>query len=173
MRIFICLLLAFSFAVLLSGCCGIYGLIPGNNNSTISPAGDLTGTWRGTASFREDVEGAQCTTTGSFTLNLQQDGNDLAGDYVFSGISISQKRIAGNYDVPPVGCAGPADNELSGQVSGTASSSSLTLDSGGLRQFSGSFTSDIMSLSLTRCLVNDEPCTVASGSQWKITLTRQ
>jgi len=163
------LLLTFAFALLL-GCCGV---VPDNTNSTISPARDLSGAWKGTASFQENVEGAQCTTTGTFTLNLQQEGNDVNGDFVLSHISINQKRLPGNYEVPPIGCSGPVNNELGGQVDGTVSSSSITLNSGGYRQFSGSFTTDIMSLKLEKCLVNDEPCTVDNNAKWKISLTRQ
>jgi len=171
MKIFGILLLTAVFAILFHGCCGV---VPDNElNTTISPAKDLTGTWKGTASFQENVEGAQCNITGNFRLVLQQNGNNLQGDFVFSHISINSKKLPGNYVVPPIGCSGPVGNTLSGQVDGTVSSSSLKLNMGGSKQFSGSFTGDIMSLKLERCLVNDEPCTLSNGAQWKITLTRQ
>ena len=176
-NIFTYLLLTLAFAVLLSGCCG-YLFYPSPNenstnlNTTISPARDLTGTWVGPASFQENVEGAQCTITGTFTMTLQQDGNNVNGDFVLSAISIHQKSLPSDSPVPPIGCSGPVDKELPGHVGGTVSSSAITLNMGGQRQFSGSFTSDIMSLKLERCLVNDEPCTLDNSAKWKISLTR-
>lgn len=171
MKILNCILLTFAFAVLLTGCCGV---IPENNtlNTTITPAKDLSGTWSGPASFQETVDGARCTITGTFTLNLQQNGNDVSGDFDLSRISIHQQTLPSSSSVPGF-CAGPVNNELPGSVTGTVSSSSISLDQSGQPQFSGSFTTDIMSLTLKKCLVNDEPCTVSNGAQWKISLTRK
>jgi hypothetical protein len=164
MKIFSYLLPTLVFAVLFLGCCGV----------TPEPARDLTGTWSGPSSFQENVEGAQCTIRGTFTFHFQQTDNAVVGDYVFNIASISQKRLPSNSDVPPVGCSGPVDNQLSGQVTGTVSSSAVTLDNiEGQRQFLGSYITDSMGLKLTRCLVNDEPCTLSNSNMWNITLTRR
>lgn len=138
----------------------------------LSPARDLTGDWSGTASFREDVEGAQCLFTGVFYLRLQQEGNDVGGDFSFTETSVRQTRLPTDSGVPAVGCSHPDSGVTSGQVYGSVSSSAIYLGVGGRPQFSGSFTTDLMSLRLEKCLVQDA-CTVANPAQWTITLTRQ
>jgi len=162
-------------------------------NSTISPARDLTGKWAGTASFVEDniftgVSSGEvlCTWTGTFSLNLYQKGNEIIGyynkgsaslwsEYTFKIKDTKQSILSQTGTVPPAGCVMPMNGLLnSGIDSGVVSSSSIKLNTGGKLVFSGSFTSDIMSLELVNCLLpSGDSCTIKDSSKWKITLTRQ
>ncbi|NYZ78471.1 hypothetical protein H0N96_03655 [Candidatus Micrarchaeota archaeon] len=139
----------------------------------LSPARDLTGRWTGSASFQENVEGAECLFGGDFILTLQQDGNSVYGDFEFTETSLKQTRVQTESSIPSIGCYHPVEGVTSGQFSGSVSSSAVELNVGGRRQFSGSFTTDLMSLKLETCLVQDAPCTVADAAKWKISLTRQ
>lgn len=161
--------------------------------STISPARDLTGKWVGSASFIEDniYGGAAsgevlCSWSGTFTFDLIQNGNNIRGYYnkgtattwssfLFKISDHTQTIKSQTGEVPPAGCYVPEGNVLdSGIDSGTVSSSSIQMSTGGRPTFSGSFTSDHMSLSLTNCLLQaGDSCTVVDGAKWKITLVRQ
>ncbi len=48
--------------------------------TTISPARDLTGTWRGGINMIEFSDDPLCQWSGSITLNLAQNGNDIVGN---------------------------------------------------------------------------------------------
>lgn len=157
-------------AVLISGCAGQAGQELGGG---LTPAGDLTGKWSGTASFQENVEGAECLFGGTFVLTLNQQGNSVSGGFVFTQTSLEQTRVSTGSLIPPIGCAGPAGGITRGAVSGTVSGSAIELSSGRGKLFSGSFTSDLMELRLDRCLVQEEGCTLADSAKWKIALMRQ
>ena len=162
-------------------------------DATISPARDLTGKWVGSAAFTEDniYAGAAsgevlCAWSGTFTLDLVQRGNDVIGylnkgtaavwssfDFKITGHTQTIRSQTGS--VPPAGCWVPQNSVWSAGIDeGTISSSSIRLSTGGIPTFSGSFTSDQMSLSLVNCLLKaGDSCTVVDGEKWKITLVRQ
>ena len=142
-------------------------------SNQLNPARDLTGRWVSSTSFQENVEGAECLFSGVFILTLQQNGNSVYGDFEFTETSLKQTRVQTESSIPSVGCYHPVAGVTSGQFSGSVSSSAVELNVGGRRQFSGSFTTDLMSLKLVKCLVQDAPCTVADAAKWKISLTRQ
>jgi hypothetical protein len=109
--------------------------------TTISPARDLTGTWRGGIASTGHYQGqVTCKWTGSATLQLTQNGNALAGQAQLS-FQTSQAVLAG------ADCT--AGSEQYG-VTGTVSSSSVTFtftggEGGWYGTARGSFTTDLMS----------------------------
>lgn len=160
---------------------------------TLSPARDLTGRWVGTASFVEDniftgvSEGeVLCLWNGTFTLDLFQSGGTIIGYYnkgaaknwsyfTFKVTGFEKKIISQNGTVPPAGCYVPSGGVVDfGVDRGTVSSTAIYLDANGKQTFSGAFTTDQMSLSLTNCLFQaGDSCTVVDKAKWKITLARQ
>ena len=152
--------------VLLTGC------YSQEYSSELSSARDITGRWSGSASFQENVPGADCLFKGTFELDLQQQENNVEGQFRFTETGFEQKRQQSSNPIPPIGCSSPIDKVTTGQVEGTISSSGLTLNENGEKLFSGSFTSDILSLSLTNCLVQDEECSLAANT-WTIQLIRE
>lgn len=159
---------------------------------TLSPARDLTGRWVGTATFTEDnvYTGAArgeilCSWTGTFTLDLIQKGSAIVGYYnkgsasdwsyfTFKITGHEQKIVSQDGEVPPVGCAVPSSGILDeGIDSGTVSSTAVYMDTNGKPTFSGSFTTDQMSLSLVNCLFPAGDSCKVSGTGWKISLARQ
>jgi len=160
---------------------------------TLSPARDLTGRWVGTATFTEDniyagVASGEvlCSWTGTFTFDLIQEGNTIVGYYnkgvaknwsyfTFKVTGFEKKIISQNGTVPPAGCYVPSGGIVDfGIDSGIVSSTAIYLDANGKQAFSGAFTTDQMSLSLTNCLLQaGDSCTVVDKAKWKITLVRQ
>ena len=129
--------------------------------TTITPARDVTGRWTGSASFQENVEGAECLFQGTFVLNLQQQGNSVQGNFVFTETAFHETKVPTTSLIPQIGCSGPVDKTTRGSVQGTVSSSAIDLSIGAEKVFAGSFTTDLMKLTLTACLVqNDQECTV-------------
>ena len=162
-------------------------------DATISPARDVTGKWVGSAAFTEDNIYAGdasgevlCSWSGTFTLDLVQRGNDVVGyfnkgtaalwsSFDFKITGHTQTILSQTGTVPPAGCWVPQGSAWNAGIDeGTISSSSIKLSTGGIPTFSGSFTSDHMSLSLVNCLLKaGDSCTVVDGAKWKITLVRQ
>ena len=157
-------------------------------DSVITPAGNLEGTWSGSTSFEENLNRCiggnvgcvtTCGFTGIFTLNLQQQGNSLQGDYAFKITghqSDSRYSTAeGSFEFAEP-CAMPSGTDtLTGGVSGTVSSSSIKLNVGSSPTFSGSFTSNLLSLAITNCFAQgpSPTCTITDGAKWKLMLTRK
>ncbi len=162
-------------------------------STTISPARGVSGTWIGSASFTEDNIFTQedsgevlCSFSGTFTLDLVQNGNTIIGylnkgssatwsSYLFQISEHSSSLLSSTGLVPVIGCWYPEGGVWDeGLDSGTVSSSSIQLSTHGRPTFSGSFTSDHMSLSLVNCLMQaGQSCTVVDGAKWKITLVKQ
>lgn len=129
--------------------------------TTITPARDVTGSWTGSTSFQENVEGAECFFQGTFILSLQQQGNSVSGQFVFTETAFQETKIPTTSPIPPIGCSGPVDKTTRGSVQGTVSSSAIDLSIGAEKIFTGSFTTDLMKLKLATCLVQrDQKCTV-------------
>lgn len=140
--------------------------------TTLTPARDLTGTWSGTAKFQENVPGAECLFEGTFALTLQQQQNNVRGNFVFTETAFEQTNLPTDSPIPPIGCSGPVDGTTRDQVTGTISSSALTLQRQQTKQFSGSFTTDQLALTIHECLVQfGDECTV-EDNKWNIILTR-
>lgn len=82
-------LILFSFLIVISGIILIVGCSGSGSSSgsgstpkqtsTITPAGDITGTWVGGGSFTNNCENAMCFWTADITMQLAQNGNDVAG----------------------------------------------------------------------------------------------
>lgn len=129
-------------------------------DSTITPARDLSGQWSGTAQFQEDVEGAECYFAGNFELTLQQQNDQIQGYFIFTETSFRQVKKPSNSPIPPIGCSGPVDDITQNRLIGTVSSSSLNFE-----EFSGSFTTDLLTLTPKTCIVQfGEECEIVSGS---------
>jgi len=103
--------------------------------SALSPVADLTGTWSGFAVV-QNVEGT-CTFTGKVNAHIQQNGNQIVGDYSYVGTSAKPSS-------PDYSCY---DFNYSEKISGTLDGSRILLysDSG---TFSGSYASSGISLSI-------------------------
>ncbi|HII38399.1 TPA: hypothetical protein HA318_00140 [Candidatus Micrarchaeota archaeon] len=162
-------------------------------DATINPARDLTGKWTGTASFEEDniftraaAGEVLCSWAGTFTLNLVQNGNDITGylnkgssatwsDYSLQVTSHSQTVLSAPGEVPPAGCPVIQGGIMDGGLdSGTISSTAILLNAHGRQVFSGSFTTDQLTLSINQCLFHSSnTCTPKNPTKHKITLTRQ
>ncbi|HZS73793.1 MAG TPA: hypothetical protein VFA69_04740 [Candidatus Nitrosotalea sp.] len=128
-----------------------------NNNqptlgTTITPAGDLTGTWGGSFSMK-DTTSDGCSFSGTWEATLTQDGNDLSGS-----LSIIQ---ASSPDYPANDFCTLAPGTFSFE-GGTVSSSSFQFDSSDYGGFhaKGYYTTDLIHGTFNECY--DESC--ASGS---------
>ncbi|MCX6768202.1 MAG: zinc-ribbon domain-containing protein [Candidatus Micrarchaeota archaeon] len=163
-------------------------------DSVITPAGNLEGTWSGSAAFTEKLNACiggaagcmtTCAYTGTVTLNLRQQGNGLQGDFAFkiadikSTTTYARGPSEDSFDIqlaePCAIYEGYKENALTWTVSGTVSSSSIKLNIGSNPTFSGSFTSGQMSLAIANCFVQEPrpSCTITDGAKWKIMLTRK
>lgn len=132
----------------------------------------MTGSWTGPASFQENVEGSKCFFQGTFVLTLQQQGNAVQGNVVFTETAFQETKIPTASLIPPIGCSGPVDKTTRGSVRGTVSSSAIDLSIGSKKVFAGSFTTDLMKLRLVTCLVQqDQECAVGDA-KGTITLMR-
>ena len=138
--------------------------------STITPARDLSGEWVGSFSSQENTPDVDCLYTSAFGLILQQNGNNLEGRMIFDGIEVEQ-----NYKSSvPIPCGVPIDRSSSDPITGTVSSSSLSIYRGGKKVMSGSFTTDNMMLVVDRCVMQPySKCTVANDGQATVILSRK
>ena len=123
-------------------CKGWFGLV----GYLLSPARDLTGTWRGTSNQYTISEGGPGTAvcwyfTGTFEASLEQDGNNVTGSMT---VSVTSYRNGA--------CSFPPVMGYNSYVSGTVSSTRLSLrddcsyyaDHRGPTQFEFVFTTDNM-----------------------------
>lgn len=99
----------------------------------------------------ESIGGTRCLAKGDFVLDLQQKGNKLSGEARYINMEVEsfyEDRI-------PIPCAAPVDGHMSAAVVGEVSGSALTFDVAvfGGKIFSGSFTSDLMSLKTEKCII--------------------
>ena len=110
--------------------------------SGLTPARDNTGDWSGT--WQINVED-YCTFSGTININFQQNNNAITGNYNYKVTNIQNLN-------PDLGIDCKLD-PFSGYTTGTVSSSSITLsfDSWTMK---GSFTSDLMSLSMSDSGIN-------------------
>lgn len=109
--------------------------------SGLTPARDNTGDWSGT--FQIDMPG-YCTISSTINMKFQQNGNAITGNYNYK---ITNTKIHdSDYGID-------CKLDFSGYTTGTVSSSSITLnfDSWIMK---GSFTSDLMSLSMSDSGIN-------------------
>jgi len=102
-------------------------LIIGNfqNVSALTPVADLTGDWSGLAQITDDEE--HCTFTGNVNAHLEQDGNNIAGTYLFAATSAEQSP-----DTPEWWDCSAQDVSLENAfLAGTVDGSRITLFSAG------------------------------------------
>jgi hypothetical protein len=114
---------------------------PPQSTSTISPARDLTGTWRGGIAATGYYQGKMtCKWSGSMTMNLVQTGSTLGGNVVLTFQS-SQAILAG------ADCSVGTENYgITGSVSASSVRLQFTGGQGGwYGAATGSFTTDLMS----------------------------
>jgi len=152
--------------------------------TTISPARDLTSSWAGALpgsfSIKEETADNFCLYTGTVELEMQQQGSQVAGQMKIENIKVEttqkQESQMDEYGllVPPVPCGVPvAPPYISLDVVGTVSSSAISLE-GYYTGFSGSFTTDLMTLYPEKCVTNaGSDCSVVRGSDSVVKLTRQ
>jgi hypothetical protein len=130
--------------------------IPNNNQqtlgTTITPAGDLSGTWGGSFSMK-DTTSDGCSFSGTWEATLTQNGNGLSGS--LSIIDASSP----DYPTNDFCTLAPGTFNFGG---GTVSSSSFQFDSSDYGGFhaKGYFTTDLINGNFNECY--DESC--ASGS---------
>jgi tetratricopeptide (TPR) repeat protein len=106
----------------------------------LTPAADLSGKWSGTVQMQDSY--GYCAYIGSVTAELRQSGNTLDGSYVFT---VTSAKPTGRLE----GLESCSIEPYSGSVSGTFDGSLVILhDSDGLG-FSGSATSDMMTLNFS------------------------
>jgi len=113
--------------------------------SKLSPAGNLTGTWFGRATFKNaDNPDFYCSFPGNVTLTLTQKGNKLNGQFVFA----EEKGIPSNDDVA---CEEGTDSfQISAIVNGSRIEPfNIANDYG---TFTGSFTSDTLILNQSKVI---------------------
>ena len=124
----------------------IYSFKPITINKTISnlsPAGNLTGTWLGTATFKNTENPIHyCTLSGNLTLKLTQSGNQINGQFVYAmskGVPFGDNTQ----------CTLSTDTyQISANVSGSRIENLSTADSYGT--FMGSFTTDTITLNQSK-----------------------
>ena len=104
--------------------------------STLSPARDVTGTWTGPASLK-DTGGPECSYQGPTVLNLTQYEGDVEGVLSIDPLSVANQPTSQPCDMPSF---------IQGPVYGTVSSSSISLRDDYGDTFTGSFTTDTMTL---------------------------
>ena len=120
------IIIILGFVILLGGC-----------TSTITPARDLTGQWNGIVSFTE--RSPKCSYQGDMILNLRQQGDNINGNF-----NIVVTKAEGN-DCVRIG------SQFGYLVSGTVSSSAISLLVADTDVLLGSFTTDIMTLRWESC----------------------
>ncbi len=139
--------------------------------STITPARDLTGKWSGSFKTREDTTDVECLYTGTMLLTLQQRGNALTGTFRLDDIDVQTKNKETDSTIPPIPCGVPVyPTYIEAPVTGQVSSSAIEIYGGGLTQWSGSFTTDLMTLYFKQCVVGPGGCILADkqGSSAKL-----
>jgi len=138
--------------------------------STITPARDLSGKWIGLFESQENTPDVDCLYTSTFELQLQQKGNNLQGSMIFTNIDVEQ-----NYKSSiPIPCGVPIERSSSDPITGTVSSSALSIFRGGTKVMSGSFTTDNMMLVVDRCVMQPySKCTVANDGRATVILSRR
>ena len=103
---------------------------------TLSPAGDVTGTWSGPAVL-QDKDGPGCGYAGPTTLTLSQTGNDVQGTLLIDPLSVTNQPSSQLCDMA---------SHIEGPVYGTVSSSGISLRDDFGDTFTGSYTTDTMKL---------------------------
>lgn len=113
---------------------------PPRSTSTITPAGQLTGTWRGGIASTGYFDGQVfCKWTGSITIELMQTGNALAGTAKLAWRTGVPQKTYANCQL------NPEEYGLVGTVSGSAVSFQFTGGQGGwFGTARGSVTTDLM-----------------------------
>lgn len=129
MKIIICLIFAVCFV-----------LFYPHDGFSLQPMVDLSGKWSGTVQMQDSY--GYCAYVGSVTATLQQDGNALSGSYVFT---VTSAKPTGRLE----GLESCSLDPYSGNVKGTVDGALVILtDSAGLG-FSGSATSDMLTLNFS------------------------
>lgn len=111
---------------------------------TITPARDISGIWTGTTSFESNEARPSCIYKGTIILDLKQMGNVLTGTYEInspSGVTTTAGKSRG------IECR---SGRLGAFVQGKVSSSRIDF-TGITIVFSGSFTTDLMTLNFESC----------------------
>lgn len=108
-------------------------------SSQLSSAREITGTWNGKASFTDRA--LDCSYQGDMVLNLNQNGNNVNGNFVLTVTQASQGD-----NCLRVGTVFPAFF-----VAGTIESSSIDMLIANTDDLVGSFTADTMALRSTKC----------------------
>ena len=132
----------------------------------ITPAKDVTGRWSGNAFFKDNVANPQCSYEGVFNLDLQQNGNNLVGTYQMTIKKSTQLLDTG------LPCVQPGQFPMA-QITGSVSTSRIEFTDN-FADFTGSFTSDLMSLDFESC--PNQECADGSagvGTKGNAKLTRQ
>jgi len=112
-------------------------------SSNLSPAGNLTGTWSGTATFKNTENPSYyCTFSGNLTLKLTQSGNQVNGQFIYTmskGVPFGDNTQ----------CTLSTDTyQISAKASGSRIENLATPDSYGT--FMGSFTNDTITLNQSK-----------------------
>jgi hypothetical protein len=115
------------------------------NISALTPVADLTGEWSGSGQFKTEMYGISCANTVSINATINQDENQISGDYSFVGTSAKDL----NPD-PEYGDRCAIWEASGGTFYGTLDGSrvSVTLSDDGLT-YTGTYTSGIIKLSVT------------------------
>ena len=116
---------------------------PPKLTTKISPATDLTGRWIGKALVKDNADNPNCEYEWELDLNLTQQGNNIQGTY-----AITIKKATHLLSIP-LPCL-PLGQYPDKPITGSVSSSSIGFTDN-FTQFSGSFTSDLMTLNFESC----------------------
>lgn len=148
------------------------------NQQKLSAARDLTSTWRGSATAQmgwsvDSLSSPRCTYTGTVTLQLTQQDNTLNGNFSWDPGSTTTTQYGVTQGLDSNYCDGvwgaTADhNEII--QNGTVTSSSFSFSTGD-RNFSGSFTSDLINGNFAQCTNNS--CGNVAWETGNFKLTRQ
>ena len=146
-------LLALFFIIIVSGCVGQGGGQQQDNEkkeltSTITPARDLTGRWSGSAIYQDNALNPNCKYEGSFVFNFQQNGNNIQGNYALTITKPTQLLDTG------LPCSPKGTYPLT-TLAGTVSSSRIDFTDPSGNIFSGTFTTDLMTLNFESCPNNE------------------
>jgi tetratricopeptide (TPR) repeat protein len=106
----------------------------------LTPIADLSGKWSGTVQMQDSF--GYCAYIGSVTAELRQSGNTLSGSYVFT---VTSAKPTGRLE----GLESCSLEPYSGSVSGTFDGSLVILTGSDGLGFSGSATSDMMTLNFS------------------------
>lgn len=121
--------------------------------ATLSPARDITGTWSGPASWQDNVGNPICSYEGAFQFNLEQNGNNIAGNTQMT--IIKAKKLLQDAPLPCI----PLGTYPKAIDSGTMSSSSFEFKAG-LAKFTGTLTADLIKGIFESC--PDQACSDGS-----------